>query len=444
MANAPGIRFTDGTTTVYISDGTAGWLTKYEAKSKAEDETEVTEQAKSLLIGGYSTVRGNVISLNKLFSQAKTYQREKTGACVYVERLMETAGSWFRSELVEALPIPEPSATDWGLVQGKLEISVVYTRKNWWEGAEAQLGLTNGNGTNNTSGLTVWNHDDATAGHDNWVSIAAADVAGDLMAPCRLEITVVGSTYDLYKFYIGQNFTDPDNFTHILESSGSADATCSGGAYISVTPGSTAETTIDTYTISAAQLAAAAGKWYLPIIRFNGSGGSPSRSGSYRFIFTSDGNTIWLQTGFYSFAALSAVANLGVMTPIRIPPGLATFSGLYDLALVLRVKGTTSAVKVDFVQLTPIDGFRKLDFIFPLSSRVIDSSISGETYMDNGAGANKTSYGTHYGEQIMLKPGTKQRLYFLAEESTLGVLSHSIEATMTVKVYYRPRYLTLN
>lgn len=453
MANAPGLRFTDSTTTVTISDGSTGWLLKYDANSKAADEPLVTEQPKTLLLGGISTVRGTIESLNKLFRQAKTYQTEKTGPVVYVERLTESSGAWWRSELVLANPIPEPSVMDAGIITGKFEIAITYTRKNYWEGAEAQLPLTNGNGTNNTTGLTVYNHDDSTSGHDNYVSIVAADVAGDLPGPVRLEMTNSLAASYIWTLWLGHNWTDPANFGHILEAESAiggtiyADSYCSGGYYSSIALASGAEAELFSWTLASAAQVAAAGRWYKPLVRFRvgatGDGMINDTVGTnlvnYRIKIKSGTQIIYTSAYVYKTGELSA---------IRIPPQLFRQSGLRDISLVLCGKQTTGSSKtidVDFMMLQPLDGWRKIVFPYNYIAntyRLIDDGFYGDVYGDTGAGSGKIPASGIYGAPIMLEPGKIQRLYFLWAMNYVN--SHQPAMTATIKLYYRPRKLTLN
>ena len=79
--------------------------------------------------------------------------------------------------------------------------------------------LTNASAPNNTSGITIYNHDDSGTNHDNYVQIAAADVGGSLPAPVKVELTNnTGGSLNYKQIWLANNaFCDPANFPHILE-----------------------------------------------------------------------------------------------------------------------------------------------------------------------------------------------------------------------------------
>jgi len=88
-------------------------------------------------------------------------------------------------------------------------------------GTPIELSLTNGNGTDITGGLRVWNHDDAGSGDDNWVEIDGVDIDGDYPALVKLFLeSEAGEAENTGKIYIGVRKGDL-GFVHILEDDGS-------------------------------------------------------------------------------------------------------------------------------------------------------------------------------------------------------------------------------
>jgi hypothetical protein len=448
---APGIRFTDGSTIVEISDGIIGILLKYQPKNKDAETDEITEECKFLAIGELVTIRDTIEKLNRLFRQAKIYSRDKVGTKIYVERYIDSATGWWRSLLVEALPLPEPSTLDSGLINEKMEFSIAFTRKNYWEGEEMQVPLTNSSATRTYNSITIYDHDDSGSNHDNWVSIAQDDVFGDLPGPARVEITNSQSGWYTDRYYIGQNYTDPANFSHILEAeyatgaSGTSDSYCSGGEYVSITVTSGAEQEILKWSLDSTAQVAAAGRWYKPLVRFrwDAGGGSIMEQGganpiSYRMIIKIGTATIF--TGSLAYRT-------GELPPIRIPPQLGSLGSLGNIDLVLCASqntGTSKTIGIDFVELQPLDGWRKLvlpTYLMQYTYRLIDDAIEGEAYMDTGSGSGKVAAKGRYGSQILLEPAKLQRLYFLWEADGLW---GTVDAKSSIKVFYRPRRLTLN
>ena len=96
-------------------------------------------------------------------------------------------------------------------------------------------------------------------------------------------------------------------------------------------------------------------------------------------------------------------------------------------------------MNIDFIQLTPADGYRELktaSYDVPYEYRIIDDGIGEYLYVDDGAGADKAGIMTGYGAPIQVWPGRNQRLYFLMNPD-------EIARTLSVKVFYRPRRRSL-
>jgi hypothetical protein len=84
-------------------------------------------------------------------------------------------------------------------------------------GTPAELSLTNGNGTDVTGGLLVYNHDDGGSGHDNWVEIDGDDISGDYPAKVKLILeSEAGESEKTSKIYMGIRKGDL-TFVNILE-----------------------------------------------------------------------------------------------------------------------------------------------------------------------------------------------------------------------------------
>ena len=60
----------------------------------------------------------------------------------------------------------DEDALDWQWAQLKIDVTVSWERRAWWEAsAESEVSLTNSFGSG-TGGLAVYNHDDSDAGEE--------------------------------------------------------------------------------------------------------------------------------------------------------------------------------------------------------------------------------------------------------------------------------------
>jgi hypothetical protein len=326
---------------------------------------------------------------------------------------------------------------DMQLVSGKIVFDLNWERRNFWEGPQAQIPLSNPNGANNTSGLTVHNPGSAAA-PDNYVAISGPAVDGDLPAATRLELvnttaSAIDSTNNTAMIWIGHNFTDPSGFTpFILDSSAN------------VNINDAAEATVDTWSLTAGQLSAASGRPFKALVRLPNTTYNIAQT-RFRLKLIWGGQTVWQQENQIIPDSTKGwiIRDIGL---IRLPPWLPGVDSLDALGLHLTAQalpGASFSLGLDWMQLTPTDGWRTIKSVYsiPQNNRLIDDGIEGRLYQDNGGGTARIGNLVGGGKAIVLQPGLDQRLYFL-QHSTLAWQAAS-DRTLSVKLYYRPRRWSL-
>jgi hypothetical protein len=329
--------------------------------------------------------------------------------------------------------------------RNKAVVTVVIEHKPYWDSSiEVQVPLTNGNGTDNITGLTIYNHDDSGTGHDNWIQINDEDVEGDMPGRTRLEITNIYASGRLYTAWIGHNWTDPTNFTHILEGENStlgtptSDGGCSGGYYMAKALASGSEDNLFTWTLSDSFLNTCKGHFFKIMARFYSA--APTQV-KFRMTLAFAGTTIW-QSGQVTLDSSRLMLIRDLLT-LRLPPWLIGQTDLSELTMTLTGQQTTGSsvnVYLDFLQITPLDGWRMMECIgygILQNSRLVDDGIHDVAYVDTGSGSDKAGYLVSYGNPITLYPAKDQKLYFLMHSNVMNTAE--IARTATVKLYYRPR-----
>ena len=321
-------------------------------------------------------------------------------------------------------------------------------RRYYWEDTTLRtLPLSNGAGSNVTAGLALYNHDDGAAGHDNWVQIAADQVTGVLPAGCQVRLTnAVGAARTYSKIYLALNaFSDPGNFTHILEGESRAsggtivsDATAySNGQALNFTIGSgiTPGTAAFVWTLPAATLQDAAGRPFRLLARFVGGSGTTT---AYAEVRAANGTSVLWRGDTVAMPDLyGGLLDFGV---VPLPPG--GYSTAYG-ALTLALTFTGVALRyLDFIQLTPMDAFTMIECVAPCANgeTVVADSIENRQYIVSGSA--ELSYASASGGELLLHPGAINRLLVLQENLT-GTNRGEIGETFTVIVRYRPRRLTI-
>ena len=434
MAHA--LSITDGTTTFSLST-TNVYLQLYVPVEAQPGEQSVTESVELTFYAASAALMQTAIqNLQRLLDGIRRKQAWGVGPVVYLNFQPDGDATTWRSEMLDArLEYSEDTLSVYP--QAKMPATLILQRLPYWEGALTQLPLTNSSASNNTSGITIYNHDDSGTNHDNYVQIAAADVGGSLPAPIKLELTNnVGTTQNWKQIWLACNaFSDPANFTHILEgetqvSGGStgSNADSSNSSYATITINTQ---DVHQWTLSAALLQQARGYDFHMLARFRSVNGTvyirPSivdSSGTY---------ALWTGDETQVTTASDAIVDLGVCP---LPPGgYGTAYGAQRLYWALR-SASSVVVQTDFIAFFPANTFRKLRMLSTTANavKVTDDQPEGRAY--SVASSAETPNIAVSGLPLLVWPNTLQRIYVLWSYFDL---SASISTTMSVKAWYRPR-----
>ena len=440
------LAITDGTTTVSLS-GTSPVLgcTYFPQTSQYRNGEwqPVTEQADVNLRGTAATIRATVASIETLLQQAQRRQEKGVGDRVFVTfaPLSETA---YRSEITDGRVVwsTDPGLRRLGDTNPTVQVAVIWTRAPGWDGAEAELSISaNGQGAA-TGGRTVTNN----SANGNWVQIAAAQVANDMPAPVRLEMTnTTGSSQAYRKFITNVNaYSDPANLVHYLQgeavvSGGTsrADATCSGGNYLEIIVSSSPATY--QWTLPAADMQRTKGRRARILARIASSSGPLYIQ---PVVLDSGGTqTLWTGDELYhgSLISYATYVDLGI---VPLPPGgYSASAAAHRLGLIVR---GGSILALDVLQITMVDSYRYVDLntsgvSVANNATLVHDGIEGLNYML--ASGVRTPVATSFGSPTMLQPATLQRIHFLYSLASTG--GAPIASTLSVRVYHRPRRLTV-
>lgn len=453
-----GLQITNGTTTVDLNDG--AYFEIMELDLGFGDVSALTVQGSiRLYVNGTKTqVQTEYASLSKLLQQAVEYSGTGQGAAlyssldevVYLNYRTDSTEAYYRSPIVRAnLQIESGSFEVLNFDCGGIEVLIDFERRNWWEGAEAQVPLSTTATARTTNAVELYNPWNAAASrYQHFVHIDYADVAGDLPGATRLEITnTKNDAAGIRWIWIGQNFTRPDDFISVLEAENAFFVTplvsvlSSGGLYTKTTINNNSEMDVLTWQLTANDLSFAAGRWYKALLRFE-LGGMSAVTGKFRIQLEYNGAAIWKSP------LVAPDSNYDMymrdLITFQFPPSLAGETNLSALDLVLTCyqnSGIAQEVWIDCMILLPVDGYRMLEaWEMEYNRRIVDDGITPIVYEDNGSGAGKIPI-IGYSTPIMLQPNRTQRLYFVSSNNFGGLTK--IDQTLSVKLYYRPRRLSI-
>lgn len=405
----------------------------------------IVESAEYVLEGAaISNLESEIHDIELAFVNAALFQDGIIGSYRYYIKYQPDGGTRaYRSEILNGRVSFDEELLGYEWHNKKLSVLVSWERRPFWEATtETELSISNGNGSG-TGGITIWNHSDS-ATHDNHVIIAAGDVKGSISAPARLNLeNKTGASVSYHNFYLSGHryYKDSWYLNWILEGENATgmgsnvDANSSAGYFGRIAATSGGATAY--WTLSSAAVSAAAGSYYKILARF---ATAPTSSQYVRIQAKVGGVKIWEGDK----VQLSADGNykLQELGMIQIPPSITGIysSGALELALVFYGSGN---IDLDFAQLTQADAISLISktntYSIPNNEFLVDDGPRGIVYGKNSS-FQKVPLFAHYGDHVHLRPGEKQFILFLCDETNLDM---DISMTHTVRVYYRPRVLTI-
>ncbi len=414
----------------------------------------VVESAEVVLTGTAAQIVAQVRAIEVLLSVAPMGQRWASDKRVYINYRAETSGNVYRSEVVAGrVEWPDKALTP-RLASGMAAILVIWERRYWWEDALTALGLSNAGTAKTTSGVTITNHNDASApAHYNYVNIDGADVLGSLPAPLKI-MYVATAAIGTRRFYVSANvFGEPASFKSAYEGEDStagggagesieADADCSGStaSFMRVTWTTSIAHTRNAYvwSIASTYLGYGAGAWFRVLARLENA---PPANCYARLKIKFDGTTPLTTLWEGPEILLDSARKLQDLGSVQLPPGYITGSPT-ALALIISLRHTgTSQLDLDFIQLCGPDGVHRFDqqgYTLEIGDVVTDDGPEGAVYITT-VGSKTQHIFSDYGQPIFAWPGRDMRLRLLFDEGSGMVISR----TMTATVNYRPRRLTV-
>lgn len=445
------LSISDGTTTVSLST-TNCILNHYVPQTPKRigpgelDFEDVTEPIEVTFTGANTAAATAAINaVERLLMAAAQRSDLGIGAKVYLYYQPINDGTAWRSEIrVGSLQLADNAMTVFG--QAKIPTRLILTREPWWNGSRTQIPLTNGNGTNNTAGLTIYNHDDSQAGSDNYAAIGAGVITGTLPAPLEIQLqNTSGGSRGYSNFYLANNRFDP-SIAHVLEGEDVVSGTGS------ILPGSNDYTNYSNGRYFSYSGTDVQHHWNIPATTLQGTRGRHMRILGRIYLAAANPAYVTLQLrDYYGLVVLFQGQEVALHDyPTTLLQDLGTIpmpvggdnTDWSQLRLVLKTRAPVStSVAVDFLQLWPGDPLCWRDIaqrgmLVANNDWVVDDGIEGSTYLIESS-ANHPIYAP-MGDPLHVFPSVAQRIYVLTDGA-----SYSIGWTMKIKAYYRPRRLTI-
>jgi len=430
---------TDGTTTFSLTSTNSMVVSPGYTPAATSGDGTVTETFPLWLYGAsVSALQTAIAALQQLLNTAKLRNLGVGPPLFLTVQLSGDASAW-RSRILDArLDLGQTSLQ--GIGQAAMEAALYIERVPYFEGAEVELNLSANGQAAATGGRTIYND----PANGNWVQIAASELAGNLPAPIRLQLTnTIGSAQNYLRVLMSVNaYSDPANLVHYLQGEArlsggtpTADGTCSGGSKLAFTA---VGSPVFAWTLPAADMQRTKGARARLLARFAYSVGDLYCQPQIRDAAGS--SVLWkgdeLNIGPAGGAGTGGFyQDLGV---IPLPPG--GYGASWDVCTLALVFRGTAVVELDVLQLSMLDSFRNLDIAATSvanNAAIVHDGIAEITYvLSSGAW---TPLATAFGGPLMLWPNMLQRIHIVHNLSA----SAPITNTWSVRAYHRPRRSTV-
>jgi hypothetical protein len=327
---------------------------------------------------------------------------------------------------------------------GSLQVTLHFTRPNWFDSDQIELPLTNRNGEDVTGGIPLFNHTDAHAGHDSSVLIKPGDIDSALPAPLRFELENTYGTDEVQDVFAGL-YHHPANEDHDIFFWHAPDFM--GGSLLyspdaineyfrRLNWSGTSLTDLGSWTFTNAAVQLFSGRAYRPILHLPNPHAYADLYLKVKLLKGSlvlcEGDAIYADPSFQYL----------IFPPVRIPPVALLNENLphhIDFAIFAqRQTSGTHQLDVDNLHLLPLDTSATFLGFFTLmqDAVLIDDCFLGKHNIRYPTLGSEAVGHLRQGGPLFLYPGAYNRLFFVQSNT-----SHQVDIlrTATLKVYYRKR-----
>ena len=434
----------DGVTTQDLNTAPVT-ITKYTPHTEARTSPFVVD---TFIVDVSGIANGQTLAraIEQFFMSARRRFKLKIGAQVYLNFKLQTADSYWRSEIIDGTVDLIDDAYHYDTLGGYVQLEVSLTRRNYWEQTN-EVTVNTFNAVSASSSIQqLFNMSNVAAVRNNYVRILAASIVGDVESPLHIEMTnnFVSATR-MADVWIGHLIERNGTLDGVVEMEGGTyynstaavvAAGASGGNYVNLAWSGASSTVVWDRTLSTAFMNAAMGVSFR-VLAFTFAAGTAGAR--IRARITMEGlHEKW----FGPWVSVGNSADVLDLGEVQIPTGLIGSTSVYPLRIELQgwnLAGGSNVVPVDYLMFMPTDGFRFLhDSGFSTAQNVtlVDNTVDMLTYTTGWATPGRADNYVPEGKPIMLVPGMGNALYFMMRPAAPA-------RTMNVIVSYRPRRLTI-
>jgi hypothetical protein len=353
-------------------------------------------------------------------------------------------GDEYRTEIKRGKIQFTDKGGDVGWVQLKAEVQISFTRSYYWEStAKIAVALTSkANVTPITTGVTVYNHGDSDSGHATWFQIASSQIEGSINHPIEFHFE---NTYNdanrVTRMYVGMHDTgdvatyDPilqgESATWIGGATTDSSADYANGQAKTYTWVHNNEFLAATWTLTGAQLNAAQGLSVRVLAKIINPSSHVYGHLKIKYLALSTLD----QTQEIQLDDNVEFQDFGIL---KLPPWQTNGDTPADLVLELYLRAVSSShfITLDFLHLTPLDGwaeYRSQGYGLAYQYILVDNGLNNRLVVES---PSNTEAG-----YFVKRPRQPTEVSPLATKFYIICDNEQIMRTTKVTAYYRKRTL---
>ncbi|MHB8132874.1 MAG: hypothetical protein ACYDH1_01510 [Anaerolineaceae bacterium] len=398
------------------------------------------EQIEVILRGGPGAIDGWIRKMEALFTRIKLGD-----GAAFLWLQSEQRVTPLQSRIISGrMEFLGHGAAD--MKQGGMGVSVFLLRRNYWIDTTTGIELTNIHGNQVVGGLTVDNQYDSNNGKNNFVRIAAGEIQGELPAGTKISIKNLDSGRVISNIYMGldafyglgdgEGWLEAENGASAVTFAVLLDPSANLGSCAKINWSSVLEVEGLYWTLTGDTVTRFGGRLVRPVMRLASLPGA---------------DNYWVRWAvkqgvaveYSAWQQLDAVKLLQALPAIHIPPrglGSLAMDSVRISLMVRRDAVGTHELKVDFVSLMAVDGFRHYSGVgnggLAYNEMLVDSLEDGWVYTQSaGSELSKLTFQS-VGKGIWLIPENEQCIRILIDEVGGGC---RVDSRVQLTVYHNAR-----
>jgi hypothetical protein len=450
-------------TTTVLTGSKCQVINGYYPADGVDDVTPVIDQFDIWLNGTEAENKAKLVEIRRALESAKKYKDTQRRAYIRYDPYGDDQPGSYQSRIISGRVLHNAKLIH-QLKRNRMHLTLIIERDPWWESVDySSIPLTNGNGTDNLTGLRIYNcGDNATVDtsykRDNWATIDGVnDVEGDLPAPAYLSY-YGGSSLSVHArtIHVFNNVNSyPSSYDPIIEAEEyGADTSLTGASagYVGQFTITSGSENLFWYLDIDSQVEYASTGYFVALMRFKYD--QISNLGNLKFkieLYEATKGTLFITDYFYPNGstgepvyAISPIFKLQTTEEDLLNP-----NGYVLRIYAYQETGASLTLVMDDIHIYPVEEYRKLGddatdlrIGFDGYNYLDDVQPTGLCFEYNSSSILTFAISDRLGK-LMIHPGVNQKLSWIFGMTTATTQTMINSSYLSVRLFYRPRRRTI-